>query len=154
MDEAIIQYVKRKHNLLIGERTAEYIKMTIGSAYPDKDEEERILEIKGRDLVKGVPKTVIITGPEVREALSDAVGQIVEAVRFTLERTPPELASDIVDKGIMLAGGGALLRSLDELIREETGLPVFVAEDPLSCVVFGSGKVLEELDLLRDVALG
>ena len=149
MDEAIIQHIKRKYNLLIGERTAELIKITIGSAYPGN--EIQTMEIKGRDLVAGVPKTIEITDEEIREALMEPVHQVVEAVRIALERTPPELASDIVDKGIVLAGGGALLRNLDVLLREETGLPVMLADDPLTAVVMGAGKVLDELSLLRDV---
>jgi rod shape-determining protein MreB len=151
MDEAIVQYMKRKYNLLIGERTAEQIKIEIGSAYPD--EEDKHMEVKGRDLVSGIPKTIDIHAGEIREALAEPVNAIVEAVRIALERTPPELAADIVDKGIVLAGGGALLRNLDLLLREETGLPVVIAEDPLSCVVLGSGKVLDELDLLKRVAV-
>jgi len=151
LDEAIVQYLKRKYNMLIGERTAEQIKIEIGSAYPD--EVEKIMEVKGRDLVSGIPKTIDVNASEIREALSEPVNAIVEAVRIALERTPPELAADIVDKGIVLAGGGALLRNLDLLLREETGLPVVIAEDPLSCVVLGSGKVLDELDLLKRVAV-
>jgi rod shape-determining protein MreB len=151
MDEAIIQYIKRKYNLLIGERTAELIKITIGSAYPG--DEIQTMEIKGRDLVAGVPKTVELSDEEIRDSLLEAINQIVEAVRVALERTPPELASDIVDKGIVLAGGGALLRNLDILLREETGLPVMVAEDPLTAVVMGAGKALDELSLLREVAI-
>jgi rod shape-determining protein MreB and related proteins len=153
LDEALVQYLKRKYNLLIGERTAEQIKIEIGSAYPDADGEERTMEVKGRDLVSGIPKTLTIDSGEIREALSEAVNAIVEAVRIALERTPPELAADIVDKGIVLAGGGALLRNLDLLLREETGLPVVIAEDPLSCVAIGSGKVLDELDLLKRVTV-
>ncbi len=151
LDEALVQYMKRKYNLLIGERTAEQIKIEIGSAYPDG--EERTMEVKGRDLVSGIPKTMTIGSGEIREALSEPVNAIVEAVRIALERTPPELAADIVDKGIVLAGGGALLRNLDMLLREETGLPVVIAEDPLSCVALGSGKVLDELDLLKRVTV-
>jgi rod shape-determining protein MreB len=151
MDEAIVQYIKRKYNLLIGERTAEAIKIEIGEAYPG--EQKLSYEVKGRDLVSGIPKTQEINSDEMREALSEPINAIVEAVRNALERTPPELASDIVDKGIVLAGGGALLRNLDVLLREETGLPVVIAEDPLSCVVLGSGKVLDEIDLLRQVAI-
>ncbi len=151
MDEAIIQYIKRKYNLLIGERTAELIKITIGSAYPT--EEIQTMEIKGRDLLAGVPKTVELTDEEIRDSLLESINQIVEAVRVALERTPPELASDIVDKGIVLAGGGALLRNLDVLLREETGLPVVVADDPLTAVVMGAGKALDELSLLREVAI-
>src|ERR1700691_5753531 len=151
MDEAIIQHIKRKYNLLIGERTAELIKITIGSAYPGS--EIQTMEIKGRDLVAGVPKTIEITDEEIREALMEPVHQVVESVRIALERTPPELASDIMDKGIVLAGGGALLRNLDVLLREETGLPVTLADDPLTAVVMGAGKVLDELTLLRDVTV-
>jgi rod shape-determining protein MreB len=151
MDEAIIQYIKRKYNLLIGERTAELIKITIGSAYPT--EEIQTMEIKGRDLLAGVPKTVELTDEEIRDSLLESINQVVEAVRVALERTPPELASDIVDKGIVLAGGGALLRNLDVLLREETGLPVVVADDPLTAVVMGAGKALDELSLLREVAI-
>ena len=151
MDEAIAQHIKRKYNLLIGERTAELIKITIGSAYPG--DEIQTIEIKGRDLVAGVPKIIEITDEEIREALMEAVHQVVESVRIALERTPPELASDIIDKGIMLAGGGALLRNLDVLLREETGLPVKLADDPLTAVVMGAGKVLDEISLLRDVAI-
>jgi rod shape-determining protein MreB len=152
LDEALVQYMKRKYNLLIGERTAEQIKIEIGSAYPDGGE-ERTMEVKGRDLVSGIPKTMTINSTEIREALSETVNTIVEAVRIALERTPPELAADIVDKGIVLAGGGAMLRNLDLLLREETGLPVVIADDPLSCVVLGSGKVLDELDLLKRVTV-
>jgi len=151
MDEAIVQYIKRKYNLLIGDRTAESIKIEIGEAYPG--EQKRCFEVKGRDLVSGIPKTQEINSDEVREALSEPINAIVEAVRNALERTPPELAADIVDKGIVLAGGGALLKNLDILLREETGLPVVIAEDPLSCVVLGSGKVLDEINLLRQVAI-
>jgi rod shape-determining protein MreB and related proteins len=151
MDEAIIQYIKRKYNLLVGERTAELIKITIGSAYPGG--ELQMMEIKGRDLVAGVPKTVEITDEEIRDSLLEPINQIVEAVRIGLERTPPELASDIVDRGIVLAGGGALLRNLDTLLREETGLPVTLADDPLTAVVMGAGKVLDELSLLKEVAI-
>ncbi|NJC88380.1 MAG: rod shape-determining protein [Desulfuromonas sp.] len=151
MDEAIVQYIKRKYNLLIGDRTAEAIKIQIGEAYPS--EQKLSYEVKGRDLVSGIPKTQEINSDEMREALSEPVNAIVEAVRNALERTPPELAADIVDKGIVLAGGGAMLRNLDVLLREETGLPVVIAEDPLSCVVLGSGKVLDEIDLLRQVTV-
>ncbi len=151
MDEAISQFIKRKHNLLVGERTAELIKITIGSAYPG--DEIQTMEIKGRDLVAGIPKTVMITDEEIRDSLLDPINQIVEAVRVSLERTPPELASDIVDRGIILAGGGALLRSLDSLLKEETGLPVMLADDPLTSVVMGAGKTLDEISLLREVAV-
>jgi rod shape-determining protein MreB len=151
LDEAIVQHLKRKYNLLIGERTAEQIKIEIGSAYPD--DTVRRMEVKGRDLVSGIPKTLEIDSNEIREALSETVNAIVEAVRIALERTPPELAADIVDKGIVLAGGGAYLRNIDALLRDETGLPVVIAEDALSCVALGSGKVLDELDLLRRVTI-
>jgi rod shape-determining protein MreB len=151
MDEAIVQYIKRKYNLLVGERTAELVKITIGSAYPGS--EIQTMEIKGRDLVAGVPKTVEITDEEIRDSILEPINQIVDAVRIGLERTPPELASDIVDKGIVLAGGGALLRNLDTLLREETGLPVMLADDPLTAVVMGAGKVLDELELLRNIAV-
>jgi rod shape-determining protein MreB and related proteins len=151
MDEAIVQYIKRKYNLLVGERTAELVKITIGSAYPAN--EIQTMEIKGRDLVAGVPKTVEITDEEIRDSILEPINQIVEVVRIGLERTPPELASDIVDKGIVLAGGGALLRNLDTLLREETGLPVMLADDPLTAVVMGAGKVLDEISLLRDIAV-
>jgi rod shape-determining protein MreB len=158
MDEALTQHLKRKYNLLIGERTSEQIKINIGSAYPDgasspAEGQAGTMEVKGRDLVSGIPKTLEIGAQEIREALSEPINAIVEAVRISLERTPPELAADIVDKGIVLAGGGALLRNLDQLLREETGLPVVIAEDPLSCVVLGSGKVLDELDLLKQVTV-
>jgi rod shape-determining protein MreB and related proteins len=151
MDEAIIHHIQRKYNLLIGERTAELIKITIGSAYPGN--EIQTMEIRGRDLVAGVPKTIEITDEEIREALMGSLRQVVESVRIALERTPPELASDIMDKGIVLAGGGALLRNLDVLLREETGLPVTLADDPLTAVVMGAAKVLDDLSLLRDVTV-
>ena len=151
MDVAIIQYLKRKYNLLIGERTAEQIKIELGSAYPLK--EELKMEIKGRDLVEGVPKTLTITDEEIREALAEPVATIVEAVRMALERTPPELSADIMDKGIVLSGGGALLRNLDQRLRDETGLPVVLAEDPLASVVLGTGRVLSDIDLLRKVSI-
>jgi rod shape-determining protein MreB len=153
MDRAIVQYVKRKYNLLIGERTAEKIKMSIGSALLPKDFEQEHMDVKGRDLVTGVPKTITLTAPEVNEALLETIANIVEGVRVALENTPPELSSDLVDSGIVLAGGGALLRGLAELISKETGLPTRVAEDPLLCVVKGAGKVLEELDTFRDALM-
>ena len=149
MDESIIQYIKRKHNLLIGERSAERVKMEIGSAAPL--EEPLTMDVKGRDLIEGIPKTVTLTDEEVREALSDAILAIVNAVRVALERTPPELSADIMEKGIVLTGGGALLKNIDKMITKETGLPVVIAEDPLSCVVLGTGKCLEEIDTLRHV---
>jgi rod shape-determining protein MreB and related proteins len=151
MDMAILNYIKRKYNLLIGERTGEDIKIQLGSAYPT--EEKITIEIKGRDLVTGIPKTMIITDEEVRDAIWEPISTIVETVKIALERTPPELAADIVDRGIVLAGGGALLRGLDTLLREETGLPVSIAEDPLSAVVLGTGKVLDHIDLLRKVSI-
>lgn len=150
-DEAIVKFIKSRHNLMIGERTAELIKITIGSAYPG--EEIRTMEIKGRDLVAGVPKTVLISDEEIRDCLLEPITQILDTVRVSLERTPPELASDIVDRGIVLAGGGSLLRNLDSLISEETGLPVTLATDPLTSVVLGAGKALDEIDLLKDVTI-
>ena len=152
IDEAIIQYVKRKYNLLIGERTAERIKLDIGSAYPNPNEEEITMEIKGRDLVGGIPKTLEISSIEIREAIREPVNAIVEAVRIALERTPPELASDIVDKGIVISGGGALLRNLDLLIKEVSRLPVIIADNPLTAVVEGAGKALDEMSLLKEIA--
>ncbi len=149
MDEAIIAHVRRKYALLIGEGTAENIKIQIGSAYPLEERLE--VEIKGRDLVNGVPKHQVIVDPEILEAMSDPINAIVEGVQAALERTPPELAADIVDRGIVLTGGGALLRGLDRLLAEKTGLPVIIADDPLSCVVMGSGKALEELDTMLDI---
>jgi rod shape-determining protein MreB len=149
MDEAVINYVKRKYNLLIGERTAELIKINIGTAFPT--EELKTMEVKGRDLVAGVPKTLEIKSDEVREALAEPVNAVVESVKIALERTQPELAADIVDKGIVMVGGGALLSNLDLLLREATGLPVMLAEDPLTAVAHGSGRCLDELRLLREV---
>ncbi len=150
MDEAIVQYLKRVYNLMIGERTAEEIKISIGSAYPLG--EELSTEVKGRDLVAGLPKTLTITSEEIREALQEPVSAIVEAIRITLERCPPELSSDLVDRGIVLAGGTSQLRGMDKLIAEQTGLPVHVAEDPLSAVAEGTGVVLHELNFLRKVS--
>ena len=150
MDEAIVNYIKRKHNLLIGERTAELIKITIGTAYPEED--IRTVDVKGRDMITGIPKTIEISSVEITEAIQEPVNAIVEGVKTALERTPPELASDIVDRGIVLAGGGALLKNLDVLLREETGLPIIVCDSPLTAVVLGSGKALDELDLLKDIA--
>ncbi|MFQ5900103.1 MAG: rod shape-determining protein [Thermodesulfobacteriota bacterium] len=152
MDEVIVQYVKRKYNLLIGTATAESIKMNFGLVLPSEDRQS--MEIKGRDLVTGIPRTMEIVDEEIKEALSEPTNAIVDAVKVTLERTPPDLAGDIVDKGIVLAGGGALLKNLDILLREETKLPVTVAEDPLTCVAKGSGKVLDEIDLLKEVTVG
>ncbi|CCQ92140.1 Cell shape determining protein MreB [Nitrospina gracilis 3/211] len=151
MDEAIVNYVKKKYNLLIGERTAESVKIQIGTAYPT--EPRQTMEVKGRDLVAGIPKTLIISDEEIAEALQEIFGTIVESVKIALERTPPELAADIVDKGVVLAGGGALIRGLDTLLREATGLPVTVAEDPLSAVANGVGKLLSDPKLLKKVAL-
>ncbi len=151
MDEAIIQYIKRKYNLLIGERTAEQIKIEIGSAYPL--DEPLAMEVKGRDLVEGIPKTLTLTDAEVREALAETVGIIVDAVRMALERTPPELSADIMDKGIVLTGGGSLLRNLDRRLREETGLPITIAEEPLSSVALGTGAMLADVDLLRKISI-
>lgn len=150
-DEAIVNYIKRKYSLLIGERTAENIKISIGNAYPS-DQDNETFEVKGRDLIAGAPKTVEVTAAEIREALTDPVSSVVDAIKISLEKTPPELAADIVDNGIILAGGGSLLRNLDMLIKEKTGLPVSIAEDPLTCVVRGCGKALESIDLLKQVA--
>ena len=150
MDEAVINYVKRKYNLLIGERTAELIKINIGSAC--LSDENASMEVKGRDLVAGVPKILEIKAEEVREALAETVNQVVEAAKIALERTPPELAADIVDKGIVLVGGGAQLRNLDVLLREATGLPVMLAEDPLTAVAIGTGRTLDDMALLKEVA--
>jgi rod shape-determining protein MreB len=151
MDEAIINYIKRKYNLLLGERTAESIKITIGSAFPL--EEEQTMEIKGRDLMDGIPKTLVVSDEEIREALAEPVNAIVDAVRQALERTPPELSADIIDKGIVLSGGASLLRNLDKRLREETNLPVTLADDPLSSVVLGTGAMLTDFSLLRKVSL-
>ena len=152
MDEAIQAYLKRKYNLAIGEQTAERIKMEVGNAYPL--ETQKTTEVKGRDLVAGIPKTVVVNSDEIREALSEPFNAIVEAVLVALEKTPPELAADIVDKGIVLTGGGALLANLDVLLREETGLPVMVCDDPISAVVLGSGKTLDHMELLKEVTIG
>ena len=152
MDDAIVQYIKRKYNLLIGERTAEIIKTTIGNAYPDPENIETI-EVKGRDLVSGIPKILAIDSEEIRVAISEQIESIVETVKTALEQTPPELAADIVDTGIVMTGGGALLKNLDKLLREETSLPIKVTDDPLSTVVLGSGKALEEISLLREVTI-
>ena len=149
-DSAIINYIKKKYNLLIGERTAENIKLGIGSAYKT-DENEPVMDIKGRNLLNGLPENITITSEEIREALSEPLSHVIEAVKTTLEKCPPELASDIIETGIMLAGGGALLRGLDKLIHEETGMPVKIAERPLDCVADGTGKVLENIDKLEDV---
>jgi rod shape-determining protein MreB len=151
MDEAIVQYVKRKYNLLIGERTAELIKINVGTAYPE--ENPQTIEVKGRDLVTGIPKTLEINSEEVREALAESINTIIDTVRITLEGTPPELAADIVDKGIVLVGGGALLKNLDVLLREVTSLPITIVDDPLSSIVLGAGMVLDNEKLLRTVTV-
>jgi rod shape-determining protein MreB len=151
MDEEIVQYMRRKFNLLIGERTGEIIKTTIGCAYPEK--ELKTVDVRGRDLISGIPKIVEINSEEVREAIMEPVSLIIDAVKDALENSPPELAGDIVDRGIMLTGGGALLRGLDLLIREETGLPVTIADDPLSAVVRGAGMALDQLDVLKEVTV-
>jgi len=149
MDNAVAEFVKRKHKLLIGERTAEEIKIQLGSAFPF--DEARAMDVRGRHIVEGVPKTIIVTDGEVREALEPAVSSIVDAVRVALERTPPELSADIIDRGIVLTGGGALLKNLDTRLKSETGLPVFLAEDPLTSVVLGAGKMLSDFALLKRV---
>jgi len=151
MDEAIIHYLKKKYSLLIGERSAETVKIQIGSAYPL--DEPVTMEIKGRDLREGIPRTIVVDDQEIREAIEDTVAAIVNAIRIALERTPPELSADIIDRGIILTGGGALLKNLDKRIREETQLPVFITEDPLTTVVLGAGKMLDDLDLLKKISL-
>ncbi len=148
MDEAILQYIKRTYNLLIGERTAEIIKTTIGNAYPGEPES---MDVKGRDLVTGIPKIINVNSDEVRQAIQEQIDQIVAAVKTCLEQTPPELAADIVDRGIYLTGGGALLKGLDELLKQETGLPIKIADDPLATVVLGSGRALDNLNILKEV---
>ena len=152
MDAAIIQYIKRKYNLLIGERTAEIIKTTIGNAYPDPQNAETI-DVKGRDLASGIPKILSIDSEEIRVAISEQIDAIVETVKIALEQTPPELSADIVDRGVILTGGGALLKNLDKLLREETNLPITVAERPLETVVLGSGKALDNIDLLKEIVI-
>jgi len=151
LDEAIVQYMKRKYSLLIGERSGEMIKTTIGCAYPD--DELRTVDVKGRDLISGIPKIIEINSEEIREAIMEPVSIIVDAIKDALENAPPELAGDIVDRGIVLTGGGALLRNLDILLREETGLPISISEDPLSTVARGAGMALDEIDLLKEVAI-
>jgi len=150
MDESIVQYIRKNYNLLVGERRAEEIKIRLGSAYPTGGE-RRTVEVKGRDLIDGIPKTIVIGDDEIREALREPIVTIVDAVRTALERTPPELAADIVDKGIVLTGGGSLLANLDSVLRDETGLPVSIADDPLSCVALGTGRVLENTKGMRHV---
>ena len=151
MDESIMAYMKRKYNMASGEQTAERIKITVGNAYPL--EQQLTMEVKGRDMVAGIPKTVVVNSDEIRDSLSEPTNAIVEAVLIALERTPPELAADIVDKGIVLTGGGSLLKNIDVLLREETGLPVMVCDDPVSAVVLGSGKALDHLELLKEVTI-
>lgn len=152
MDEAIIQHIKKNYNLLIGERTAEKIKVNIGTAYlPDQKRDS--MEVRGRDLLNGLPKIQVITSEEIQNALSDPVTNIIDAIKVTLEKTPPELAADIMDKGIVMTGGGALLHGLDKLVSEETGMPVIITENPLDCVALGTGKVLAEIELLKRVAI-
>lgn len=148
-DTAIINYIKKKYNLLIGERTAENVKIAIGSAFPM--EQETDMEIKGRNLLNGLPENINVTSAEIREALAEPLSHVIEAIKVTLEKTPPELAADIIDQGITLAGGGALIRGLDKLINKETGMPVNIAESPLDCVADGTGKVLEDIDKLHEV---
>ncbi len=152
MDEAVVAYMKRKYNLAIGDQTAERLKITLGNGHPL--EEQLTMEVKGRDMVAGVPKTVVVNSDEIREALAEPINAIVEGALLALERTPPELAADIVDKGVVLTGGGALLKNIDVLLREETGLPVMVSDDPISAVVLGSGKTLDHIELLKEVAIG
>jgi rod shape-determining protein MreB len=151
IDRYIVAYIKKEYNLMIGERTAEEIKMTIGSAYEYDNESE--MEIRGRDLVSGLPKNLTITSQEIRQAISEPVMAIIDAIKFTLEKTPPELSADIIDRGIVLTGGGALIRNLDKLAQIETGIPVNIAENPLDCVAMGAGKVLEEVNILKKVLL-
>lgn len=151
MDEAIIQHLKKKYNLLIGERSAEQMKIDIGSAYPL--EEPLTMEVKGRDLREGIPKVIVVDDQEIREALEDVVSAIINALRVTLEKTPPELSADIIDRGIILTGGGSLLKNLDKRIREETKLPVFITDDPLTTVVLGAGKLLDDIDLLKKISI-
>jgi len=150
-DEAIVHYVKKEYSLMIGERSAEQIKMTIGAAYPKPKEE--YMEIRGRDLITGLPKNITISSSEITEALKEPIYAIIDAIKLTLEKTPPELASDIIDRGITLAGGGAILSGLDMLIKEETGMPVTIAENPLDCVAIGTGRVLDEIESLKKVLI-
>ncbi|MDE6594315.1 MAG: rod shape-determining protein [Oscillospiraceae bacterium] len=150
-DNAIINYIKKKYNLLIGERTAENVKIAIGSAYPPEHEKEADMEIKGRNLLNGLPENITVTGAEIREALAEPLTHVVDAIKTTLEKTPPELAADIIDQGITLAGGGALIKGLDKLINRETGMPVVIADSPLDCVAAGAGKVLEDIEKLHEV---
>ena len=149
LDGAIVAYIKKEYNLMIGDRTGEQVKLTIGSAYPVEDEKE--MEIRGRDLMTGLPKNIRITQEEIRQALSEPISAIIDAIKLTLEKTPPELSSDVMDRGITITGGGALIEGLDKLIEQETGIPVSVAESPLDCVALGTGKVLEEIEMLKRV---
>lgn len=151
-DEAVIQHVKKEYNVMIGERTSEEIKIEIGSAYPLPEEEDA--EVRGRDLLSGLPKNIILSSEEIRGAIEEPLSAIIAAIKSTLEKTPPELSSDIMDRGIVLTGGGSLLKGLDERLRQETGMPVHVTEDPMICVVMGSGKALEEIDVLKKVLIG
>ncbi len=151
-DEGIIQHVKKEYNVMIGERTAEEIKIEIGSAYPLPEEEDA--EVRGRDLLTGLPKNIILSSEEIRVAIEEPLSAIIDAIKGTLEKTPPELSSDLMDRGIILTGGGSLLKGLDERLRQETGMPVHVTEDPMICVVMGSGKALDEIDVLKKVLIG
>jgi rod shape-determining protein MreB len=151
LDNAIIQHIKKEYSLLLGERSAENIKMTIGSAHPVDGDKEEHSELRGRDLVSGLPKTIVISAAEVRQAIEEPVNQIIDAVKTTLDQCPPELAGDIMDRGIVLTGGGALLRGLDERLRRETGMPVHIAENPLDSVALGSGQVVEDFEVLQQV---
>ncbi|NLI69790.1 MAG: rod shape-determining protein [Firmicutes bacterium] len=151
MDEAVIQFVRKQYNLMIGERTAEEVKIRVGTAY-DREEDLK-MDVRGRDMVSGLPRTLSISSAEVKEALAEPVEAILDAIRITLEKTPPELAADIMDKGVVMAGGGAFLHGFDQLVSEETGMPIFVAEDPGDCAVLGAGKALSELDLLRRISM-
>lgn len=149
LDDSIINYIKKEYNLMIGERTSEQIKINVGSAYLDENSEERVMDIRGRDLVSGLPKTKTITASEIHEAMKEPIMSIVEAIKSTLEKTPPELSSDIMEQGIMITGGGALLEGIDKLINSETGMPVKIAENPLDCVAIGTGKAIDSIDLLK-----
>ena len=151
MDEAVIQFVRKLYTLMIGERTAEEVKIRVGTAY-DREEDLK-MDVRGRDMVSGLPRTLSISSAEVKEALAEPVEAILDAIRITLEKTPPELAADIMDKGVVMAGGGAFLHGFDQLVSEETGMPIFVAEDPGDCAVLGAGKALSELDLLRRISM-
>ncbi|MDO8886138.1 rod shape-determining protein [Candidatus Oleimmundimicrobium sp.] len=151
-DEAIINHVKKEYNVMIGERTAEEIKIEIGSAYPLEEEED--VEVRGRDLLTGLPKNLTLSSEEIRIAINEPLNAVIGAIRATLERTPPELSSDVMDRGLVLAGGGSLLKGLDERLRQETGMPVYLADDPMTCVVIGSGKALEEISVLKKILIG